>query len=133
MGSDWIYSTILLSLVLLSWLGYDKLKHQKIKRALYFEKFKNKELLRKLTLAQKKIRNLETDPDLVHSREFNLDDLRLRMDEEIFDHSIMNQIRLKIQKALNLALSSDNGIHKLVCCVVVIATERKPLMLNMKP
>jgi len=47
---------------------------------------------------------METNPDLVHSREFNLDYLRLRMDEEVFHFAIVNQIKIKVKDLISVAL-----------------------------
>jgi hypothetical protein len=47
---------------------------------------------------------MERNPDLIHSREFNLDYLRMRMDEEVFHFAILNQIKVKVKEKISVAL-----------------------------
>ena len=74
-----------------------------------FEEFKNKELQKKLKLALATISKMETNPDLVHSREFNLDYLRMRMDEEVFHFAVVNQIKVKVKEKVGPALRGGNN------------------------
>ncbi len=102
--SIWMYSTgglviLLVALGVLSKLGMDRLKKQ-----IRFETFKNRELQRKLKLAVETIGKMERNPDLIHSREFNLDYLRLRMEEEVFHFAILNQIKIKVKDQITVAL-----------------------------
>lgn len=90
---------LLVALGVLSWLSASKLKKQ-----LKFEKFKNQELQRKLKLAVETITKMERNPDLIHSREFNLDYLRMRMEEEVFHFAILNQIKIKVKDKISMAL-----------------------------
>ncbi|WP_051352947.1 hypothetical protein [Picosynechococcus sp. NKBG15041c] len=47
---------------------------------------------------------MESNPDLVHSREFNLDYLRMRMEEDQFHYVIVNQLKIKIRLLISVAL-----------------------------
>lgn len=77
---------------------------QKLQKDVRFQKFKNQELEKKLKLALRTITKMETNPDLVHSREFNLDYLRMRMDEKGFNNAILNQIKAKVNTKIAAAL-----------------------------
>jgi len=83
---------------------YAKLEIDKANKKVKFEDFKNKELQKKLKLALSTITKMEANPDLVHSREFNLDYLRMRMDEEVFHFAIVNQIKVKVKEQITVAL-----------------------------
>lgn len=83
---------------------YGKILVQKYEKKVKFEKFRTRELEKKLKLALETIRKMETNPDLVHSRDFNLDYLRMRMSEEVFHFGIINQIKLKIKDKISLSL-----------------------------
>jgi hypothetical protein len=50
------------------------------------------------------ISKMEKNPDLIHSREFNLDYLRMRMEEEQFHFAIVNQIKIKVKEKISVAL-----------------------------
>ncbi|HEY9656593.1 MAG TPA: hypothetical protein V6C50_14005 [Crinalium sp.] len=92
-------------LLLLIVLGVmSKLATDKLAKQVKFETFKNRELQKKLKFAVEMIGKMEKNPDLIHSREFNLDYLRMRMDEEVFHFAILNQIKLKVKDKISLAL-----------------------------
>jgi hypothetical protein len=76
----------------------------KLKKQVRFETFKNRELQKKLKFAVETIGKMEKNPDLIHSREFNLDYLRMRMAEEVFHFAIVNQIKIKVKDKITLAL-----------------------------
>lgn len=80
-----------------------------LEKKIKFEEFKNKELQKKLKLALATITKMETNPDLVHSREFNLDYLRMRMDEEVFHFAVVNQIKVKVKEKVAAALRGGNN------------------------
>lgn len=98
------YSAIGLGVLLLALAIYSKIALGKKSRALELEKFKTKELKKKLKLALVTIRKMETNPDLVYARGFNLDYLRMRMDEEVFHYVIINQTKVKISQLIGQAL-----------------------------
>ncbi|MEP0900286.1 hypothetical protein [Nodosilinea sp. FACHB-13] len=92
-------------LVLLLGLGiYSHLQTLRLMKQLKFETYKNQELQKKVKLALKTISKMEQNPDLIHSREFNLDYLRMRMDEEHFHTSIVNQLKVKVKQKISVAL-----------------------------
>jgi hypothetical protein len=93
------------SLLLLVVLGVlSKLSVDKLRKQLKFETFKNHELQKKLKLAVGTISKMERNPDLIHSREFNLDYLRMRMEEEVFHFAILNQVKIKVKEKITVAL-----------------------------
>lgn len=108
-GQFWMFSTVALGLILIGVVFYTKSELNKSNKALKFEKFKTTELQKKLKLALKTIQKMEKNPDLVHSREFNLDYLRLRMDEEVFHYSIVNQIKTRVKQLISISLRPDTG------------------------
>jgi len=109
-------SGVFFLLMLLSFL-YANMQIKGMKKKMQFEDFKNKELNKKMKMALSTISKMEKNPDLIHSREFNLDYLRLRMEEENFHFAIVNQIKVKVKEQITLALrpNMDNrGAGRLV-------------------
>jgi hypothetical protein len=104
----WMAGTGLLFVLLIGLAIYSKMQMDKLKKQARFEEFKNRELKKKLKLALKTITRMETNPDLVHSREFNLDYLRMRMDEEVFHFYILNQLKMKVKQRISIALRSGS-------------------------
>jgi len=98
-----------LLLVVVGLAVYGKLQIDKLNKKVKFEEFKNRDTQKKLKLALDTIRKMETNPDLVHSREFNLDYLRMRMDEEVFNFAVVNQIKIKIKQIVSVALRPTHG------------------------
>ncbi|MEL7038763.1 MAG: hypothetical protein AAFO04_24600 [Cyanobacteria bacterium J06592_8] len=94
--------TLLLILIVFSILF--KQKNQDLDKQLKMEKFRNKELQKKYKLALGTISKMEKNPDLIHSREFNLDYLRMRMAEDVFHYAIIVQIKMKVKQQIALAL-----------------------------
>jgi len=80
------------------------LQANKLKKQVKFEALKNREYQKKLKYAVETIGKMERNPDLIHSREFNLDYLRMRMAEEVFHFAIVNQIKIKVKDKITLAL-----------------------------
>ncbi|MDJ0599582.1 MAG: hypothetical protein QNJ37_12160 [Crocosphaera sp.] len=103
-GQFWMISTIALLLILAVLVIYGQWQLTQTAKALKFEKFKNKDLKKKLKLALVTIRKMETNPDLVYAREFNLDYLRMRMDEEVFHYVVVNQIKMKVTQLVGAVL-----------------------------
>jgi len=102
--APWIGTTGLL-VVLIIVLGiFSKLKVDELNKRLRFEGLKNKQIQGKLKLAAETISKMEKNPDLIHSREFNLDYLRMRMAEEVFHYSILNQIKIRVKEKISVAL-----------------------------
>lgn len=103
---------LLIALVVLSAIANQKIK--KLKKEKRFEEFKNRELQRKLKLSLQTITKMERNPDLIYSREFNLDYLRMRMEEEQFHFAIVNQIKVRVKEKVSLALRSSQSSQGVV-------------------
>jgi hypothetical protein len=103
----WFSSAIVLFAILLAVLAYGRWRLDKIGKELKFEQYKTQDLKKKLKLALVTIRKLEMNPDLVYARGFNLDYLRLRMDEEVFHQVILNQIKVKVSQLVGELLRPD--------------------------
>jgi hypothetical protein len=103
-GQPWMISTITLLVIVAGLIAYGQWQLKKIIKELKFEKFKSKDLKKKLKLALITIRKMEENPDLVDAREFNLDYLRMRMDEEVFHYVVVNQIKMKVTQLIGAAL-----------------------------
>ncbi|WP_404800324.1 hypothetical protein [Amazonocrinis nigriterrae] len=93
-----------LVLVAIAAVVYLKVQTNQLDKKLKFERFRARELEKKLKLALETIRKMETNPDLVNSRDFNLDYLRMRMSEEVFHFAIVNQIKIKVKDKISQAL-----------------------------
>ncbi|MEO1561695.1 MAG: hypothetical protein AAFS12_19480, partial [Cyanobacteria bacterium J06632_19] len=98
-----------LTLMVIGLIIYGKIEINKLEKKLRFEKFRTRELEKKLKLSLQTIRKMETNPDLINSREFNLDYLRMRMEEEVFHFAIVNQIKIKIKDKISQALRPNHG------------------------
>ncbi|KPQ36934.1 MAG: Borrelia membrane protein P13 [Phormidesmis priestleyi Ana] len=92
-------------LVLLIGLGtFSALQTRKLQKQLKFETYKNRELQKRIKLALSTITQMERNPDLIYSRDFNLDYLRMRMEESQFNFAIVNQLKIKVKQRLSEAL-----------------------------
>ncbi|MEM8639580.1 MAG: hypothetical protein AAGG51_12305 [Cyanobacteria bacterium P01_G01_bin.54] len=112
-GLIWMGLSLLLLLIMAGGVAYGKLKiYDPLTKSLKMEKFKTQDLQKRLKLALKTIQKMEANPDLVHSREFNLDYLRLRMDEEVFHYAIVNQIKIRVKQLISIALRPDTSQHQ---------------------
>ena len=100
----WLSITGGLGLALIILGGFSFYQINRLKKKIRFEEFRTRETDKKLKLALETIRKMETNPDLVHSREFNLDYLRMRMSEEVFHFAIVNQIKVKVKDKISQAL-----------------------------
>jgi hypothetical protein len=99
-----IVTSGVLTITIVALIVYGKIQLKVLKKQVKFEQFKTKELEKKFKLALETIRTMETNPDLVHSREFNLDYLRMRMSEEVFHFAIVNQIKIKLKDTISQVL-----------------------------
>ncbi len=102
--TQWMYTSGALFVALLGVIIFHRLRLANLQKYLRFENLKKQELKRKLKLALTTITRLEQNPDLVHSRDFNLDYLRMRMAEDTFNFAILNQIKVRIKDKLAAAL-----------------------------
>ncbi len=100
----WMVATggMFLVLVVVVILAY--LKTKQLADKIKFETFKNQELQKKLKLSLETLTKMEKNPDLIHSRDFNLDYLRMRMSEEVFHFAVVNQIKVKVKDKISVAL-----------------------------
>lgn len=112
-GSVGLYSTLIMALAIGGLVAYGKFLIEKKDKEIKFEQYKSQDLQKRLKLALKTIDKMEKNPDLVHSREFNLDYLRLRMDEEVFHYAIINQIKIRVKQIISVALR-PNTAHQQV-------------------
>ncbi|MEM6401804.1 MAG: hypothetical protein AAF757_16485, partial [Cyanobacteria bacterium P01_D01_bin.116] len=97
-----------LTLTVIGLIIYSKIQIKAVEKKLRFEKFRTRELEKKLKLSLQTMRKMETNPDLINSREFNLDYLRMRMEEEVFHFAIVNQIKIKIKDKISQALRPNH-------------------------
>jgi hypothetical protein len=109
-----IISSGVLAILLVGLAAFTKVKITQLKKQTRFEEFKNRELQKKLKLALNTIGKMEKNPDLIHSREFNLDYLRMRMEEEQFHFIILNQIKIKVKEKISIALRPPQAEQGLV-------------------
>ncbi|MEB3826385.1 hypothetical protein [Phormidium sp. CCY1219] len=100
----WMGASGALLLLLIGSLVFSKVQLDKLNKKIKFDEFKNRELQKKLKMALETITKMEKNPDLLHSREFNLDYLRMRMEEENFHFAIVNQIKVKVKEKISVAL-----------------------------
>ncbi|NEP44895.1 MAG: hypothetical protein F6K35_39020 [Okeania sp. SIO2H7] len=100
----WMGSAGLFLLLLIGLAIFHQMKVKEMTKKLSMEEFRNKDLQKKYKLAVATISKMEKNPDLIHSREFNLDYLRMRMSEEVFHFGIVNQIKTKVKQQISVAL-----------------------------
>ena len=105
----WMYSTGVLSMALIGLGAYSYLQNRKLQKQLKFENYKNKELQKRVKLALSTIAKMERNPDLIHSRDFNLDYLRMRMEEKQFNFAIVNQLKIKVKQRVSEALRPNQA------------------------
>lgn len=112
--NPWMLATGVLGLLLIAFAIYTQFITIRLAKQKRFEEYKNRELQKKLKLALNTISKMEKNPDLIHSREFNLDYLRMRMEEEQFHFSIMNQIKIRVKEKISIALRPSQAEQGLV-------------------
>ncbi|MGD1855441.1 MAG: hypothetical protein ACFB2W_14450 [Leptolyngbyaceae cyanobacterium] len=124
--NPWMYTSVGLAVLLLILGIVSQLQFARIRKKLKFEIYKNKELHKRVKLALTTISKMEKNPDLVHSRDFNLDYLRMRMEEKHFHASVVNQLKVKVKQRVTLALRPQQAQQG----VVGIASAIKPRALD---
>ena len=120
-NSAWLYSTIALTIALFGLIIYGKFHIEQINKKVKFERLKSQDFEQKLKSAVHTIKQMENNPDLVYSRAFNLDYLRMRMDEEVFHYVIVNQIKMNIAKLVGEALRPNTAKN----AVGIVGAERQ--------
>ncbi len=103
-----------LALTVIALFLYGKLQIDQLEKKIKFQKLRARELEKKFKLALETIRKMETNPDLVNSRDFNLDYLRMRMSEEVFHFAILNQIKVHVKDKISQALRPNQAQHGIV-------------------
>ncbi len=98
-----------LAVVVIALIVYGKIQIDKLEKRIKFEKFRARELEKKFKLAVGTITKMETNPDLINSRDFNLDYLRMRMAEEVFHFAIVNQVKIKVKDKITQALRPNQS------------------------
>lgn len=120
--NPWLYSSVGLMGLLIVLGIVSQVQFARLRKQLRFETYKNRELQKRVKLALTTISKMEKNPDLVHSRDFNLDYLRLRMEEKHFNFSVVNQLKVKVKQRITLALRPQQAQQG----VVGIASAVKP-------
>ncbi len=98
-----------LILALIGGIVYTTILMKQLEKKLKFEQFRTRELEKKFKLSLETIRKMETNPDLINSRDFNLDYLRMRMSEEVFHFAIVNQIKIRVKDKITQALRPNQA------------------------
>lgn len=110
----WFIGTGSLLMIMGILLIYGKWKFNKMLKEIKYEQYKVDNLHKRLKLALETIHQWEDNPDLVHSRDCNLDYLRMRMEEQTFHYAIINQVKIKTKKfisaALRISVSQDKTV-----------------------
>lgn len=105
----WFGSSILLGLALIAGALYSRQQLGERDKKLKFQEYKSNNLNTRLKLALETIQKMERNPDLVYSREFNLDYLRLRMEEKLFSNIITNQIKVCVKQLVTQVLRENTA------------------------
>lgn len=100
----WMTTSVGLLLLVMSIMIYYQMKLEKQEKKLNFEKIRAGELQKKLKLALQTLHKIESNPDLINSRDVNLDYLRMRMAEEMFHKAVLHQIKIKVKDKISQAL-----------------------------
>ena len=119
----WMYSTGGLFAILIGLGVFSSLQNRKLQKQLKFETYKNQELQKRVKLALSTISKMERNPDLIHSRDFNLDYLRMRMAEKQFNFAIVNQLKISVKQRISEALRPQQASTGMVG----IASKPRPI------
>ncbi|MEM1308088.1 MAG: hypothetical protein AAGF98_01070 [Cyanobacteria bacterium P01_H01_bin.153] len=109
----WMATSGVLFILIIALGILNQIQTKRLQKQVKFAEYKNRELQKRVKIASTTITKMEKNPDLVHSREFNLDYLRMRMDEEMFHFQIVNQLKVKVKQELAVALrprQAENGM-----------------------
>ena len=123
-GNVWLYTSGGLGVLLLVLGIVSQVQFSRVRKKLRFEAYKNQELQKRIKRALQTISKMERNPDLIHSREFNLDYLRMRMEEEHFHFSVVNQLKVKVKQRVSVALRPQQAQQG------VIGLASKPRLVN---
>lgn len=103
-GPFWSFTSLGLLLTLGGFLFYNRWKDEKMQKAIKYEQRKIETLEKRLNVALSTIRKWEENPDLIHSRDCNLDYIRMRMKEQLFRNVLVNQAKVKVKQFISTAL-----------------------------
>ena len=109
----WIGSSLTLFIALVTLIVYGRWKYKKLNKAIQYERIKVAALEKRLNVALSTIRQWEENPDLINSRDCNLDYIRMRMQEPVFRNILVNQAKVKVKQfvstAMRISLSQNAG------------------------
>jgi hypothetical protein len=109
-------STLGLFVALVGFIVYSRWKYANLFKALQQERYRVENLEQRLSEALATIRKWEANPDLIHSRDCNLDYIRMRMEEQLFRNTLINQAKVKVKQfvstalRINLSKNANSGI-----------------------
>jgi len=103
-NNAWTMSSIGLFVVLIGSIIYGKLQYKKLTKIIRYEGNKVFNLERRLNTALATIREWEENPDLITSRDCNLDYIRMRMQEPVFHNVLVNQAKVKVKHFISTAM-----------------------------
>ena len=109
----WMVSSSGLFIALIALIFYGKWKYKQLQKAIQYEQIKVASLEKRLNTALGTIRQWEENPDLINSRDCNLDYIRMRMQEPVFRNVLVNQAKVKVKQfvstAMRINLSQNAG------------------------
>jgi len=109
----WAFASLSMLIALVGFIAYGRWKYNKMKKAIKYEQNKIDSLEKRLNVALATIRQWEENPDLVNSRDCNLDYIRMRMQEPTFRNILVNQAKVKVKQfistAMRISLSQNTG------------------------
>ena len=112
-SSIWMWSSASLLVVSIGMIIYGRWKYQKLQKAIRYEQHRIASLEKRLNTALITIRQWEENPDLINSRDCNLDYIRMRMQEPVFHNILVNQAKVKVKQfvstAMRISLSQNAG------------------------
>ena len=107
----WAFSSLSLFLMLMSLVVYGKLKYKQLQKTIKYEQIKVAGLEKRLNTALTTIRQWEENPDLINSRDCNLDYIRMRMQEPVFRNVLVNQAKVKVKHFVSTAMRINLSQH----------------------
>ena len=100
----WAGTTLGLVIVVIGMIAYGRWKYKKLVKAIQYEQIKVAGFEKRLNVALTTIRQWEENPDLINSRDCNLDYIRMRMQEPVFRNVLVNQAKVKVKQFVSTAM-----------------------------
>ena len=101
-------------LAAIAFLIYGRIQYKQLSAKIRYEQNRVNSLQTRLHSALDTISKWEQNPDLVHSRDCNLDYIRMRMEEKQFNYALVTQVKVKIKQfvstAMRLSLSQNSTV-----------------------